>query len=188
MQFLHWMLKYVTRWKKTCTSSNFTRMGAGWNKVDKYNYWQWQQYKVGVYLTWMEEDKLLQAVRKGLDDKCIIRVLRLCCQIVAPFSSCWKHMKELQEVLEQKDYLWKTLCVDVSTRWGSTIFMIKQIREQIDAICIVLSNDRKASHLMPTWQDSDVIDMIIAALDPLDELTDLLSGWLFQPLSHYYNT
>ena len=69
----------------------------------------------------------------------------------------------------------KIVCC-VSTRWGSTIFVIKQIREQIDAICIVLSNDQSPSHLVPTWQDSDVIDMIIAALDPLEELTDLLSG------------
>ena len=54
--------------------------------------------------------------------------------------------------------------------------MIKQIREQIDAIRIVLSNDRKASHLVPTWQDSDVIDTIIAALDPIEEATNLLTG------------
>lgn len=29
---------------------------------------------------------------------------------------------------------------------------------------------------MPTWQDSDVIDSIIEALDPLEVLTDLLLG------------
>ena len=109
------------------------------------------------------------AARKGLDDQRITRVLRLCCQIVAVFSSSWKCTKELQEVLEQKGIPVKKLRADVSTRWGSTIFMIKRIREQIDAICIVLRNDRKASHLLPIWQNSDVIDMIIAALDPLEE-------------------
>ena len=34
----------------------------------------------------------------------------------------------------------------------------------------------KSLSSLPTWQNSDVIDMIIAALDPLEELTDLLSG------------
>lgn len=29
---------------------------------------------------------------------------------------------------------------------------------------------------MPTWQDSDVIDSIIEALDPLEVITDLLLG------------
>ena len=54
-------------------------------------------------------------------------------------------------MLEQKGIPVKKLRADVSTRWDSTIFMIKRIREQIDAICIVLSNDQKASHLVPTW-------------------------------------
>ena len=68
-------------------------------------------------------------------------MLRLCHQIVAAFSSSWKCTKELQEVLEQKGIPMKKLGVDVSTKWDSTIFMIKWIREQIDAIRIVLSND-----------------------------------------------
>ena len=40
---------------------------------------------------------------------------------------------------------------------------------------ICLASDRKASHLMPTWQDFDVMDSLIAALGPLAELTDALA-------------
>ena len=34
----------------------------------------------------------------------------------------------------------------------------------------------KVSHLIPRWQDSDVLDSVLAVLQPLQQLTDLLSG------------
>ena len=54
--------------------------------------------------------------------------------------------------------------------------MIRRIKEQLEPIRTVLGNDRKVSHLVPTWQDCDVIDSVIAVLVPLEGLTDLLSG------------
>ena len=54
--------------------------------------------------------------------------------------------------------------------------MLERTTEQQEAIRIVLASDRKVSHLIPTWQDFDVIDSIIAALGPLGELTDALSA------------
>ena len=54
--------------------------------------------------------------------------------------------------------------------------MLERITEQQEAIRIVLASDRKVSHLIPTWQDFDVIDSAIAALGPLGELTDALSA------------
>lgn len=96
---------------------------------------------------------------------------------MAMFSSSWKRTKALQEALQQQGLPVRKLRADVATRWGSTIFMLKRIKEQIDTICITLSNDRKVSNLVPTWQDSDVIEAVIAALDPLKDLTDLLSGY-----------
>ena len=40
----------------------------------------------------------------------------------------------------------------------------------------MLASDRTASHLIPSWQDCDVLDSISAALKPLKEMTDALSG------------
>ena len=54
--------------------------------------------------------------------------------------------------------------------------MLERITEQQEAIRIVLASDRKVSHLIPIWQDFDVIDSIIAALGPLGDLD--LSGAL----------
>ena len=42
---------------------------------------------------------------------------------------------------------------DCPTRWGSTAKMVSRILEQEESIRIVLSADRKTSHLVPTWQD-----------------------------------
>ena len=37
-------------------------------------------------------------------------------------------------------------------------------------------SERKASHLLPTWQDFQVLIAIHKALSPLSGLTDILSG------------
>lgn len=54
--------------------------------------------------------------------------------------------------------------------------MIKRITEQRQAVSVVLASDVKTSHLVLNWQDCDIIDSVIAALDPLGELTDILSA------------
>ena len=68
------------------------------------------------------------------------------------------------------------LKVDVSTRWGSKCDMIGRILEQQDAIRAVLAQDREALHLVPSWQGIDVLQSVVAAIKPFQEITDLLSG------------
>ena len=51
-----------------------------------------------------------------------------------------------------------------------------RLLEQEDAVRVVLSSDRKTSHLIPTWQDIEVLESISKALSPISELTDFLSG------------
>ena len=46
----------------------------------------------------------------------------------------------------------------------------------MEAVKVVLASEGKTSHLIPTWQDCDVLDSISAALKPLKEMTDALSG------------
>ena len=61
--------------------------------------------------------------------------------------------------------------------------MVSRILEQVQAICIVLSADRKYSHLLPTWQDTEVLEAISIVLSSLDDLTDFLSGELYVSIS-----
>ena len=59
------------------------------------------------------------------------------------------------------------LNADVTTRWGSVFDMIEQIIEQREPIWSVLGSDRASAHLVPTWQDQDILHSIIAVLRPL---------------------
>ena len=116
------------------------------------------------------------AVRKACDDSRITKVLRVCRQIVAKFSQSWKKKRDLATAQHEKQLPSHKLKADCPTRWGSTLEMLKRIIEQQEAIRIVLASDRKASHLIPSWQDFDVMEVVVATLGPLGELTDALSA------------
>lgn len=62
--------------------------------------------------------------------------------------------------------------------------MIERVLEQSKALCQVLSEDRKTRHLVPTWQDADVLESINRALSPLQEFTDALSGEDYVSISY----
>lgn len=53
--------------------------------------------------------------------------------------------------------------------------MIERVLDQENAICQVLEADRKTRHLVPSWQDIDVIESVKKALSPLRDFTDALS-------------
>uniref|UniRef100_A0A1X7VK73 HAT C-terminal dimerisation domain-containing protein n=1 Tax=Amphimedon queenslandica TaxID=400682 RepID=A0A1X7VK73_AMPQE len=54
--------------------------------------------------------------------------------------------------------------------------MVDRILEQEEAIRRTLSSDWETSHLVPTWQDIDVLQAIHTVLSPLSSLTDILSA------------
>ena len=107
------------------------------------------------------------AVRKALDDRRVTRVLKVCQQVIATFSRSWKKKRDLAKAQHEKQLPLHNLKADCVTRWGSSLAMLERITEQQEAIRIVLASDRKVSHLIPTWQNFDVIDSAIAALGPL---------------------
>ncbi len=71
--------------------------------------------------------------------------------------------------------------------------MIARVLEQQSAISCVLSADRKARHLVPTWQDVEVLEAVNNSLSPLAEFTDALSGEQYvsvsyvKPVLHLFN-
>ena len=54
--------------------------------------------------------------------------------------------------------------------------MISRVLRSKKAIRRVLGNDKKTSHVVPSWQDLAVLEAINAALLALKEFTDILSG------------
>ena len=115
-------------------------------------------------------------INKGLKDSRIDRVVALCRKVVSSFSYSWKRQRDLKEAQTQKNLPEKKLKGDVVTRWGSKVEMMERIIEQQDVIRLVLSQGRKVSHLVPTWQDFDVLESVIKAVKGFSDLTDLLSG------------
>ena len=75
--------------------------------------------------------------------------------------------KRFKEIQQQKDSPLKKLKGDVCTRWGSKADMIERTIEQQDAICVVLGQDWKVSHLVSSWQDFDVLQSLLEAVRDL---------------------
>ena len=54
--------------------------------------------------------------------------------------------------------------------------MVGRILEQEKAIGQVVGTDCKTCHLVPTWQDIDVLQSVHSAVKNLADFTDMLSG------------
>ncbi|XP_057208062.1 E3 SUMO-protein ligase ZBED1-like [Triplophysa rosa] len=120
--------------------------------------------------------RLHLAIENAMKDSRIDRAVGLCKKLVACFSHSWKRRRELavaQKELNLPEHQLKTEC---PTRWGSRQAMVQRMLEQQTAIVHVLSSDRKARHLTPTWQDIEVLEVINKTLTPLADFTDALSG------------
>ncbi|KAK7912807.1 hypothetical protein WMY93_013018 [Mugilogobius chulae] len=71
--------------------------------------------------------------------------------------------------------------------------MIERFLEQEKALSQVLLADKKARHLVPSWQDMALLESLNKALDPLFEFTDTLSGEKYvsvsflKPVLHLFN-
>ncbi|XP_073730753.1 E3 SUMO-protein ligase ZBED1 [Misgurnus anguillicaudatus] len=83
---------------------------------------------------------------------------------------CWKKKAALTEAQRELKLPEHNLITECPTRWGS-----KEM---------VLSVDRYARSLIPTWQDIDVLESIHKALHPLLEFTDALSGEEYVSISY----
>ncbi|XP_024859016.1 E3 SUMO-protein ligase ZBED1-like [Kryptolebias marmoratus] len=68
------------------------------------------------------------------------------------------------------------LTTESPTRWGSRYKMIAHLLEQEKAITQVLAADGTTRHLVPTWQDIEILDSVSKALGSLHEFTDALSA------------
>lgn len=128
------------------------------------------------------------------DDSRISRATGLCKKLVGHFSHSWKKEVALTEAQEEFQLPKHALITECPTRWGSRQRMIERVLEQQKALSQILSADRKTRHLVPQWQDTDVLESVSKALKPLQEFTDALSGEDYvsvsylKPVLHLFNT
>ncbi|KAJ8386988.1 hypothetical protein AAFF_G00161650 [Aldrovandia affinis] len=92
------------------------------------------------------------------------------------FSYSWKKQKALMRAQNEQSLPLHKLITESPTRWGSRLQMMERVLEQEKAITQVLAADKKTRHLVPTWQDIQVLESVTAALKPLQDFTDALSG------------
>ncbi|MBN3297773.1 ZBED1 protein, partial [Amia calva] len=124
-------------------------------------------------------------------DERISRAVGLCKKLVGHFSHSWKEKMALKKTQKEHNLPEHYLITECPTRRGSRI---QRVLEQQRDISDVLSADRKSRHLVPSWQDLDVLESINQALQPLQEFTDALSGESYvcvlyvKPILHLMNT
>jgi len=128
------------------------------------------------YLTCFGHNLNLAISNSIKGDPRVQRALGICRKIVTSFSHSWKKKRDLSEAQVLLELPQHSLVSDCVTRWGSQQLMIARILEQESAIRQVLASDRRCSHLLPTWQDIEVLQSINDVLSPLAEFTDTLSG------------
>ncbi|XP_057213823.1 E3 SUMO-protein ligase ZBED1-like [Triplophysa rosa] len=131
------------------------------------------------------------AVKK---DGRIDRATGICKKLVGHFSHSWKARSALEKVQKELNLPAHSLISECQKRWGSRQMMISRVLEQQKALTQVLSEDKKARHLIPTWQDIDVLESVSKTLGPLLDFTDALSGEDYvsvsyvKPVLHLFNT
>lgn len=118
------------------------------------------------------------------DDARVKRATGVCKQLVGVFSHSWKKKSALKKAQQELNLPEHSLITECPTRWGSRQKMIGRVLEQSKVLSQVLSEDKKTHHLVPTWQDTDVLESINNALGPLQEFTDALSGEAYVSVSY----
>ncbi len=118
----------------------------------------------------------LAVVSSLKDETRVSRAFGVCRKLVSTFSHSWKKKRELMGVQQELGLPSHSLITDCPTRWGSKQKMVARLLEQEQAVRRVISEDRKTAHLIPTWQDIEVLESVQAALGPLADFTDMLSG------------
>lgn len=126
----------------------------------------------------------LSFTENGVKDPRIDRAIAVCKKAVAAFSYSWKKRKDMTEVQAELGLPTHQLVTESPTRWGSRQKMIERFLEQEKAVVRILGSDKKTRHLMPTWQDLDILESINKAVKPLQDFTDALSGEDYVSISY----
>lgn len=130
----------------------------------------------------------------GVKNEKTDRAIGLCRKAVSAFSYSWKKRRDMAELQAELGLPPHQLVTESPTRWGSRQKMIERFLEQEKAITRILAGDKKTRHLVPSWQDLEVLEATNRAVKPLQEFTDALSGESYvsvsciKPVLHLFRT
>ena len=71
------------------------------------------------------------------------------------------------------------------TRWNSTLYMLQRVKEQQPALCSVLleSKDKAVRSLFPDGPEWNLLEDLVAVLEPFEEATKAMSGSNYPTIS-----
>ncbi|XP_030016881.1 zinc finger BED domain-containing protein 1-like [Sphaeramia orbicularis] len=137
--------------------------------------------------------RLHNAIGNACKDAHIECAVGVCKKVISAFSFSWKKRRDLTVVQAELGLPEHQLISESPTRWGSRQQMIERVLEQEKAIGQILGADKKTRHLVPTWQDIDILESVNKAIKPLHDFTDALSGETYvsvsfiKPTLHLFN-
>ncbi|KAK1900649.1 Zinc finger BED domain containing protein 4 [Dissostichus eleginoides] len=99
-------------------------------------------------------------LERSMKDSRIDRAVGVCKKVVSSFSFSWKKRRDLGTAQQELNLPAHQLISESPTRWGSRAKMIERVLEQERAISQVLAADKKTRHLVLTWQDLEVLDIL----------------------------
>ena len=97
------------------------------------------------------------------DDPRVSRAVGVCLKLTTHFANSYKKKQALTAAQVELKLSQHSLNADCETRWGSKFNVMQRTLERVPAIRMVLSQDRNASHLVPTWQNVDILESVVKA-------------------------
>ncbi|KAL2089159.1 hypothetical protein ACEWY4_016058 [Coilia grayii] len=149
--------------------------------------------KVGKDGAATQRENTLKGLTPASTKQAVERAVGVCKKVVSAFSNSWKTKRELTKAQAALGLPQHQLITESPTRWGSQQLMIARFLEQEKAVSQVLLANKKARHLVPSWQDMALLKSLNKALAPLFEFTDALSGEKYvsvsflKPVLHLFN-
>ncbi|XP_056433869.1 E3 SUMO-protein ligase ZBED1-like [Gadus chalcogrammus] len=128
--------------------------------------------------------RLHLAIERSAREPVVERAVGICKKIVSAFSYSWKRKRELADAQAELRLPPHRFITETPTRWGSRQKIIQRVIEMEKAISQVLRAERKTWHLVPSWQEMDVLESVSKTLGPLIEFTDALSGEEYVSVSY----
>ncbi|XP_048852654.1 E3 SUMO-protein ligase ZBED1-like [Brienomyrus brachyistius] len=163
------------------------------NNISAMELNEWERLQCFGHRLQLAIENALKALTPASTKQAVERAVGVCKKVVSAFSNSWKRKRDLAKAQAVLGLPPHQLITETPTRWGSRQQMIERFLEQEKALSQVLLADKKARHLVPSWQDMVVLESLNRALGPLFEFIDALSGEKYvsvsflKPVLHLFN-
>ena len=125
------------------------------------------------------------SVNKSFRLTSVARLLGRVKKLVEHFKRSTKETYALRDKQILLDILQHELIQQCDTRWNSTLYMLQRVKEQQPALCSVLleSKDKVVRSLFPDGPEWNLLEDLVAVLEPFEEATKALSGSTYPTIS-----